>query len=123
MFRKIGYTLQNFMSGRAGADQLSWALLLFGLALNLIGSLTGLTILCLLAYVPFVFTIYRMFSRNVEKRRQENAAFTGVFKRMRDREHRYYACPKCHQRVRVPRGKGKISIRCPQCGERFIKKT
>lgn len=123
MFRKIGYALQNFMSGRAGADQLCWALLILGIVLNLAGSLSGLSALCLLAYVPFVWTLYRMFSRNVEKRRQENATFTGVFRRMRDREHRYFVCPKCRQRVRVPRGKGKISIRCPQCGERFVKKT
>ena len=111
------------MSGRAGADQLCWALLVLGLILNLVGSLTGVSVLCLLAYIPFIWTLYRMFSRNVEKRRQENAAFTGVFRRMRDRDHRYFVCPKCRQRVRVPKGKGKISIRCPQCGERFVKKT
>lgn len=123
MFRRIGYAISNFMNGRAGADQLGWALLVLGLLLNLAGSLTQLSVLCLLAYIPFVLTIFRMFSRNVEKRRRENAAFTGVFRRLRDREHRYFSCPKCRQRVRVPRGKGKISIRCPQCGERFVKKT
>lgn len=123
MFRRIGYSLQRFMSGRAGADQLCWVLLVLGLVLNLIASLTGQMWLGVLAYVPFLWTIFRMFSRNVEKRRRENAAFLGVFRRLKDRDHRYFACPKCRQRVRVPKGKGKISIRCPKCGERFVKKT
>ena len=47
----------------------------------------------------------------------------GIFEKLKDREHRYYACPKCRQPVRVPRGKGKIAITCPKCKERFIKKT
>lgn len=41
----------------------------------------------------------------------------------KDREHRYFRCPKCGQTVRVPRGRGKINIRCPRCNERFIKNT
>ena len=43
--------------------------------------------------------------------------------RIRDKEHRYYDCPRCRQQVRVPRGKGKISITCPKCKEKFVKKT
>ena len=43
--------------------------------------------------------------------------------RIKDREHRYFDCPKCRQPVRVPRGKGKIMITCPKCKERFQRKT
>ena len=46
-----------------------------------------------------------------------------LFDRLKDRQHRYFDCPKCHQMVRVPRGKGKISITCPRCREKFVKKT
>ena len=46
-----------------------------------------------------------------------------IFDRLKDRQHRYFACPKCRQTVRVPRGKGKISITCPKCREKFIRKT
>ena len=46
-----------------------------------------------------------------------------LFDRLKDRQHRYYKCPKCRQSVRVPRGKGKISITCPRCREKFIRKT
>ena len=115
--------IQNFMNGRAGVDQLCWVLLIFGLICSMVGSAAGWAVFNLLSCVILVITCWRMFSRNVEKRRKENAAFLGVFKHVKDREHRYFSCPKCRQRVRVPKGKGKISIRCPQCGERFVKKT
>ena len=46
-----------------------------------------------------------------------------IFDRLKDRQNRYYTCPRCRQTVRVPRGKGKIAITCPRCKERFIKKT
>ena len=129
MFRKIGDALRRFMAGRYGSDQLGrW---LLGLAvvlilLGMIGNRTGSTVLAglsLLAYVPLIWSIFRMYSRNIEARRRENAALQRFLSRLRDRDHRYYHCPKCRQTVRVPRGRGRINIRCPKCGEQFIKKT
>ena len=64
-----------------------------------------------------------MFSRNTYARYEENRKFLRFFDRLKDREHRYFSCPKCQQPVRVPRGKGKIAITCPKCREKFIKKT
>ena len=129
MFRKIGDALRRFMAGRYGSDQLGrW---LLGLAvvlilLGMIGNRTGSTVLAglsLLAYVPLIWSIFRMYSRNIEARRRENAALQRFLTRLRDRDHRYYQCPQCRQTVRVPRGRGRINIRCPKCGEQFIKKT
>ena len=129
MFRKIGDALRRFMAGRYGSDQLGrW---LLGLAvvlilLGMIGNRTGSTVLAglsLLAYVPLIWSIFRVYSRNIEARRRENAALQRFLTRLRDRDHRYYHCPKCGQTVRVPRGRGRINIRCPKCGEQFIKKT
>lgn len=129
MFRKIGDALRRFMAGRYGSDQLGrW---LLGLAvvlilLGMIGNRTGSTVLAglsLLAYVPLIWSIFRMYSRNIEARRRENAALQRFLTRLRDRDHRYYHCPKCRQTVRVPRGRGRINIHCPKCGEQFIKKT
>ena len=129
MFRKIGDALRRFMAGRYGSDQLGrW---LLGLAvvlilLGMIGNRTGSTVLAglsLLAYVPLIWSIFRMYSRNIEARRRENAALQRFLTQLRDRDHRYYHCPKCRQTVRVPRGRGRINIRCPKCGEQFIKKT
>ena len=125
MFRRIGDWFRNFMLGRYGSDKLNVALLIFGVALMLLGSLFGkkLAVLNLLAYLPLIWCIFRMYSRNLEARRRENAAFLNFFSHLKDKDHRYFRCPRCKQTVRVPRGRGKINIRCPKCSERFIKKT
>ena len=119
--------LQRFMAGRYGTDRLNMAILGVGLAACLISAffrnpLVNL-ILTALSYGLMIWAITRTLSRNVYKRYQENRKFLQFFDRLRDRQHRYYDCPKCRQVVRVPRGKGKISITCPKCREKFIRKT
>ncbi len=123
MFQRISQSLQRFMYGRNGVDQLSWVLVALGLILNLIGSILQLGLLCLVAYVPLLLALWRMFSKQVSKRRAENQKLLAFWNRLRDRQHRYFSCPQCRQTVRVPRGKGKVNIKCPKCGEKFIKKT
>ena len=125
MFRKIGDWFRNFMLGRYGSDKLNVALLIAGVVLMLLGSIFGekLAFLSLLAYIPLFWCIFRMYSRNLEARRRENAAFLNFFSHLKDKDHRYFRCPRCKQTVRVPRGRGKINIRCPRCSTHFIKKT
>ena len=119
--------LQRFMAGRYGTDRLNMTILGVGLAACLISAffrnpLVNL-ILTALSYGLMIWAITRTLSRNVYKRYQENRKFLQFFDRLKDRQHRYYDCPKCHQVVRVPRGKGKIAITCPKCREKFIRKT
>lgn len=128
MFRRIGDWFRNFMIGRYGSDKLNTYLLIAGVVLMLIGALLGqrggLASWCsLLSYIPLFWCIFRMYSRNIEARRRENAAVQNFLSHLRDREHRYYRCPRCRQTVRVPRHRGRINIRCPKCGEQFIRKT
>lgn len=128
MFRRLGDAFRNFMMGRYGSDKLNNLLLIAGVVLILLGSIFGRSVpwmsnLGLVAYLPLGWCIFRMYSRNIAARRRENAAVMGFFSRLKDREHRYYRCPKCRQTVRVPRGRGRINIRCPRCSERFIKTT
>ena len=128
MFSKIGNWFRNFMMGRYGSDQLNLALLGLGIVMMVLGALLGMwfrwaQVLNFLCYVPLVWCLFRVYSRNIAARRRENQAFLGFFQRFKDREHRYFHCPKCGQMVRVPRGRGKINIRCPWCSERFIKNT
>ncbi len=128
MFRRIGDWFRNFMLGRYGSDRLGTVLLISGIVLMVLSSLLGgrydwANHLTLLAYIPLFWCIFRMYSRNIEARRRENALFVGFFNHLKDREHRYFRCPQCKQSVRVPRGRGKINIRCPKCSTRFIKKT
>ena len=125
--QRLGYGLRTFMVGRYGTDKLNMVILSAGLAACLVSAFVDSVKVNLLltgvSYGLMIWALYRSFSRNTYKRYQENRKFLQFFDRLKDREHRYYDCPKCRQVVRVPRGKGKIAITCPKCKERFIKKT
>ena len=131
MFReligKLTAGLRRFMAGRYGTDRLNMVILCAGLVLviiyGLVPNATLKLILWAASYGLMIWAIFRSLSRNTYKRFQENRKFCQFLDRLKDREHRYYDCPKCHQPVRVPRGKGKISITCPRCREKFIRKT
>ena len=126
-FAKIAAGLRRFMEGRYGTDRLNTAILIVGVVAALIRpffSQPAVNLaLWLVSYVMMFWAIFRMLSRNVYKRYQENRKFLQLFDRIKDREHRYYDCPKCRQTVRVPRSKGKIAITCPKCKEKFVRKT
>ena len=124
---KLTYGLRRFMEGRYGTDRLNMVILCTGLAASILSSLlkvSGLNVIFwLLSYGLMFWAIFRSLSRNTYKRYQENRKFMQIVDRLKDRQHRYFDCPKCRQTVRVPRGKGKISITCPRCREKFVKKT
>ncbi len=130
--------LSRFMYGRYGTDQLNtFLLVLFWILwlMNLfIRSYAGSVILSTLTYVCIFYSLFRMMSRNYDRRRRENEAYLKVagpvihwFHRKRsqaqDRDHVYFKCPSCSTTLRVPRGKGKITITCRNCGTVFQKKT
>lgn len=123
----ISAGLRRFMMGRYGTDKLNMAILGAGLAVCLISMFIRVPVLNLLltavSYGLMIWAIFRTLSRNTYKRYRENRRFLMLFDRLKDREHRYYDCPRCRQPVRVPRGKGKIAITCPKCREKFIRKT
>ena len=124
---RVAGTLARFMHGRYGTDRLNMVILCAGLAASLLSARISAPLVSLvlwaLSYGLMIWAIFRSLSRNTYKRYQENRKFLLIFDRLKDRQHRYFACPKCRQTVRVPRGKGKISITCPRCKERFVKKT
>ncbi len=124
---KLKMGLRKFMTGRYGTDKLNTMILILGLIFCVVSMFlpAGWPVLMMttLAYVCMFVAIFRAFSRKTYKRYRENRRYLDLVARIKDREHRYFACPKCRQSVRVPRGKGKISITCPKCREKFIKKT
>ena len=126
-FLKITAAMRRFMEGRYGNDRLNMVALCVGVAAALIHPLIGVAwvqvALWAVSYALMFWVIFRMLSRNTYKRYQENRKFLQLWDRIRDRQHRYYDCPKCRQTVRVPRGKGKIAITCPKCKEKFVRKT
>ncbi len=119
--------MRSFMYGRYGSDRLNMVILCAGLVACILSSMfrnAGIrTVFWALSYALMFWAIFRALSRNTYKRYQENRKFLLIFDRLKDRNNRYFDCPKCRQTVRVPRGKGKISITCPRCKEKFIRKT
>ncbi|MBQ8801393.1 MAG: hypothetical protein IJZ52_03790 [Clostridium sp.] len=126
--------IQRFMYGRYGNDQFGHFLIGLGLVLILLEALTGFGLLTLLADVAVFYALFRMLSRNTYKRREENAKFlkkaNPAIKWLRlqqtirkDKDHRYFKCPNCSQYLRVPRGKGKITVTCRSCGASFQEKS
>ena len=124
---KMSGALRNFMVGRYGTDRLNMVILSVGLVASLLSVIFKFPpvnlALFFLSYGMMFWAIFRTLSRKTYKRYQENRKFLQLMGRMKDREHRYFDCPKCRQMVRVPRGKGKIAITCPRCREKFVKKT
>lgn len=129
--RNLGYKISSgmarFMAGRYGTDKLNMTILGIGVAVCLVSMFIRVPIvnliLTIISYVLLIWALFRSFSRNTYKRYQENRRFLQFFDRLKDREHKYFNCPRCRQPVRVPRGKGKIAITCPKCKERFVRKS
>lgn len=117
--------------GRNGPDQLSLGLFILAFIL----SLMPVTAVFILSLAVFAISIFRMFSRNVQRRRKENLMFLRLVnkpkmwyynlkaERTQSRLYKIFICPRCGQKLRVPRGKGKVSIKCSKCGSRLIKNT
>ena len=130
-FRRLGARmaagLRRFMQGRYGTDKLNTAILVAGVIACLLCAMIPLPLLklllTLLSYVLMGWAIFRSLSRNTYKRYEENRRYLRFVERIKDRQHKYFDCPRCRQSVRVPRGKGKISITCPRCKEKFIRKS
>ena len=125
-FMKLSMAFRQFMVGRYGTDKLNSVILTAGLIVCLVGVCVGGAfsgLFTIVSYSLMFWALFRTFSRNTYKRYQENRKFLIFLERIKDREHRYFSCPKCKQTVRVPRGKGKLAITCPRCKERFIKKS
>lgn len=132
MFQRFSESLRRFMYGRCGVDQLNLFLLsvviflsLASVILSVIGGVCTLIgmLVNLLSHLVLLWYLFRFLSRNLEKRILENRRFLSLFSRIKDRQNRYYRCPNCKQTVRVPRGRGKVCIKCPRCNEKFIRKT
>ena len=126
-------------AGRYGIDQLSKFILVIGVVCVLISALFGdhpaALIPYFLGWVLVVYSYYRVFSRNVTKRYAENQTFLAktygirsFFQKQKNiwqqrKVYHIYTCPSCKQKIRIPKGKGKIEVRCPKCGTTFIKKS
>lgn len=135
ILHRIRESLSRFMMGRHGADNLGMFTLVSGLVFSLLGSFTRIGLLSLIGLVLYIITLFRMFSRNHEKRMAENRKYIGLtsswktktrqfFKRMKNRrDYRYFKCPNCRVLLRLKRGSGEKDITCVRCGFQFKQKS
>ena len=125
--------LQRFMIGRYGVDSFSKFMLGVALAICVLDIFINSAMLSTWFYILVIYSYFRIFSKNHQKRYQENMKFlqfknkfTSKFEKeinmMKQRKtHHIYKCPTCSQKIRIPRGKGRICITCPKCKTEFTK--
>ena len=135
MWQKFKDGVRNFMIGRNGTDQLSMAMLIAGIVLSLLTAITKLGIFNLLGLIVLILTIFRMFSRNLEKRRAENQKFVNfranfgtnakqLMNRLKNmKKYKYFKCPQCGARLRLPRKVGEVTVTCGKCKNQFKQKA
>ena len=131
----------KFMQGRYGVDELSrftmgvaLALIILTMFVNIVNRSVG-SVLDFLGIAAIVYAYFRIFSRNIQQRYAENQKYLQMTSKLRLRfnkeknlmkqrkTHHIYACPGCGQKIRIPRGKGKIEIECPKCHTKFVKRS
>ena len=127
--------LRDFMIGRYGPDHLGIAMIIVSFILSILNAIIGYMPLIFLSYFMFGLTLFRMLSRNIYRRRAENDKFIKYWWPVRTKikkiverikqikTHKIFKCKKCKNKLRIPRGKGKLQVTCPKCGEKVFKKS
>ncbi len=126
--------IQRFMIGRYGNDRFNQFLMILAVVF-LVLSFLRVPFAYLIAVALMCYAYFRMFSRNITKRAVENQKYWKYEMKVRNffgkkkkefaqrKQYRIFKCPNCKQKLRVPRGRGKIAIRCRKCGTEFIRKS
>ena len=127
--------MQRFMAGRYGNDQLNQFIFIVAIISMVLEIITRQSLFYTLTLVLLILAYVRVFSRNINKRYEENMKFLqkkdAILNKFRKQKYyaaqrrnfHIYTCPQCKQKIRIPKGKGKISITCPKCRNSFIKKS
>ncbi len=135
------------MRGRRGWDQFNFFLLIASFVIEIMGRIFGQRYIYLFGVALFFYSVYRALSRNIAAREAENQKYLQITNRIKNwryfRQQKkqgtytytqseqnrngaygstvyaYYYCPSCKQQVRIPAGKGRVTVTCPRCGEKF----
>lgn len=125
----------RFMQGRYGQDQFSKFLEYLVMAAVILNLWIRSNVIYWAAWILLIYVCYRTFSKNHQARYAENQKYLNATARFRywfDQQkkfaqerkyHHIYTCPNCKQKIRIPKGKGKIMVRCPKCRHEFQKRS
>ncbi len=130
---KIISKFQKFMYGRYGVDDLYKFLLYLYFLLVIINLFIKSNILNILELIIFIVMFYRVFSKKIYKRSNENIVFLKlkgkilkpyyiVQRNYRDRNICIYKrCKHCKKLLKlpIPISRGKKIIKCPKCKKEF----
>ena len=134
-FSNAGRAMQRLMSERYGADQLSLHLLILGIVFYLISLFTGFFPLSLASTGLYIYTAFRMLSKNRVKRAAENTKYLSAFYQTKQKSHqtvlrlknrkeyKYFRCPQCKALLRMKRGSGTMHVTCGKCKHQFDQKA
>lgn len=125
---KIRESLQRFMYGRNGVDDITRVVVIISIIVYLISAVFKLPVFGVITLILLYYALFRMFSRNKEKRMLENQKYVNYIQAFKlnfeqRKTHRIFVCKRCGKKIRVPKGKGKIEITCPLCGNKMIHRT
>jgi len=126
--------LQRFMWGRYGNDRFNQFLMTCAIVSMVLSFFWG-QLFYMLTFALMSYVYFRMFSKNIAKRSGENQRYLARERKVRNwftkkkkefsqrKVYHIYKCPNCKQKIRVPKGRGKIAISCRKCGTEFVKKS
>ena len=133
--KRLKEKIDRFMIGRYGMDRLNQFLAILVLILVAVDLFTHSKVIYWLELIGLVLFYFRMISKNFKAREKENQIYLRLYLKAQDmgmkwefrfeqaRKYHIYKCPNCGQKIRIPRGKGRISIHCPKCNIDFIRKS
>lgn len=135
MWQKFKNWCKRFMQGRYGGDKLSLTLLIAGIVFSMLTSFTQIGIFYYVGLAVYLIALFRMFSRNTAKRAAENQKFLAFFGKLNreirqffvrlknSRKYKYFRCPQCRARLRLPRKVGEVTVTCSKCKNQFRQKA
>lgn len=134
LFLSCKRRLQSWFRRCNGPDELGLAIIVASLILHVLNAFLRSDVLAVMGSALFLWTVFRLLSHNKAKRMEENRRFRqlrmklntqirqGLVRIKNMRKYKYYRCPNCKARLRIPRGAGEKTVRCSQCQHTFRQK-
>ena len=105
----------NFMKDRYGWDILNNIIIYLSLGFAVVNLFKKSEVLTLTSFILFSIALFRMLSPIYSRLLKFSS---------KDRKnYKYFKCKNCGQELRIPKGKGKIKVICPNCKYEEIKKS